>query len=122
MTTIYFLLYLLFNPRLAVGLLYVFNMDDRGQVIADVKTKRIIYANQSFLRHIGRSLEELRNKPFTDFINDAEDTDAAVEVLKDGQSLFSYENDYIRPDGSLAHCEWRAIIYDGNYVCTTKLK
>lgn len=122
MTTLYFLLHLLFNPRLAVGLLYIHNMDERGQVIADVKTKRIVYANQSFLRHIGRNMKELRSTTFTDFIKDADDTDAAVEVLQSGESLFSYKNDYIRPDGSLARCEWRAIIYDGQYVCTTKLK
>ena len=122
MTALYFLIYLLFHPRLAVGLLAIHNIDERGQVIADAKTDRIIYANKAFLDHVGRDIKELRSKPFIDFINESDSTEAIAKELKGGDTTYDFENTYIRPDGTKAVCVWRSVIHNGNYVCTVKLK
>ena len=123
-TNLTLLLKIFFNPKLAIGLYLIHNIDERGQVIAGVKSGKIIYANRPFLEHIGRSIIELRETPFIEFVAESSkgDTSAIVETLKHGLTVYDFENDYVRPDGTVARCVWRSIIFNGLYACTVKLK
>ena len=118
-----FLIKLLFNPRLALGLMLIHNIDKDGQVIADARTHRIIYANKSFLDHIGRDIKEMRSRPFIDFVPDQykDKTMKAADDLVHGLTVYNFENAYVRPDGTEAHVKWRAVVFGGIYACTVEL-
>jgi PAS domain-containing protein len=122
-TKILFLIRALFNPDLTFGLMLIHEIDSQGQVIADVKTDRIIYANKAFLKHIGRSIKEMRSKPFIDFVSDQYKgkTMKASDDLVHGMTVYDFENAYQRPDGSDAYLKWRAIVFGGLYACNVEL-
>lgn len=118
-----FLIKLLFNPRLALGLQLIHSLDDRGQVIADARTRRIIYANKTFLNHIGRDIKEMRSRPFIDFVSDQykDVTMKAADDLVHGTTVYNFENAYKRPDGTDARVKWRSVVFGGIYACTVEL-
>ena len=123
LTKILFLIRALFNPNLTFGLILIHEIDNQGQVIADAQSGRIIYANKAFLKHIGRSIKEMRSRPFIDFVSDQykDETMKAAEDLIHEQTVYDFENAYIRPDGSDAYLKWRAVMYGGLYACNVDL-
>lgn len=64
--------------------------------------------NPAFERTLGYSSEELLSRPFMEFIHpdDHADTRAALAQLTGGRELMTFENRYLRKDGSVCWLEW----------------
>ena len=97
---------------------------NRGSVVVNAKTRRVIHANRAFCKHVGRSLKELRSKPFTEFLhpNYRGDTEKKAEAMETRDEVAtSYKNAWIRPNGTEAGLMWDAVIFDGYYTCDVTL-
>jgi PAS domain S-box-containing protein len=84
--------------------------------VVDVKTKRILEANDALVRSLGYTAEELRAMTLYDIVaHDRESVDQNIErIMQDGQRSIG-ERQYRRKDGSTADVEvnTRAISYGG---------
>ena len=74
--------------------------------------KRLNYA---WVDTLGFSIEELKSRPFVEFVHedDREDTLRAAQKLADGISVVEFENRYQKKDGDYAWLLWNATL-DGN--------
>ncbi|MBE9176263.1 PAS domain S-box protein [Synechocystis salina LEGE 06155] len=65
--------------------------------------------NQQWSNTFGYSLEELKQRPFIEFVHpdDVEDTMQAVNQLRTGKNLTGFTNRYRCKDGSYRWLEWR---------------
>lgn len=74
--------------------------------------ERFVHANGAMLRLLGYSLEELKSRPFIDFVcSDEEarnDVRAAQEMLESGQDLTLHRTCYRTKDGRCVWLEWSA--------------
>ena len=66
--------------------------------------------NPAFERTLGYSSEELRSRPYVDFVHpdDRPATLRAGEELAHGRELIEFENRYLRKDGSVRWLQWNA--------------
>jgi PAS domain S-box-containing protein len=60
---------------------------------------------------LGYSIKELTGRPFLEFVHpdDRQSTASALEALNLGQAISSFENRYVRKDGSYVWLSWSAI-------------
>jgi PAS domain S-box-containing protein len=74
--------------------------------LADVETRRILEANQSFQRLLGYSSDEIHELTLYDFvIHEREDIDDKIQQILKGPSYFMGERRYRRKDGTLVDVE-----------------
>src|SRR4030042_1951936 len=74
--------------------------------LADVETRRILQANESFQRLLGYSLDEIPRLSVYDFVvHEKEDIDDKINQLLKGHSYFLGERRYLRKDGTLVDVE-----------------
>jgi diguanylate cyclase (GGDEF)-like protein/PAS domain S-box-containing protein len=68
--------------------------------------------NSAWQRCLGYSDEELRAKPFIDFVHpeDRERTEAEAAALFDGRETVAFENRYLAKDGSWHWLRWSSIL------------
>jgi diguanylate cyclase (GGDEF)-like protein/PAS domain S-box-containing protein len=68
--------------------------------------------NSAWGRCLGYSDEELRAKPFIDFVHpdDRERTEAEASALFDGRETVAFENRYLAKDGSWHWLRWSSIL------------
>jgi diguanylate cyclase (GGDEF)-like protein/PAS domain S-box-containing protein len=68
--------------------------------------------NSAWERCLGYSEEELRTKPFIDFVHpeDRERTEAEASALFDGRETVAFENRYLAKDGSWHWLRWSSIL------------
>ena len=105
------------------GLLHVFFSNNwRPLVLANVKSGKIVYANDSFLEAVGWDIKKFKDKPFIDFVceDDKEKTLAEMEHLKRGGHTSYFTNRYRKPDGSLIRVTWVSFVAYGWYFAEAK--
>lgn len=71
---------------------------------------RLTRVNPAFERTLGYSSEELRSRPFVEFIH-PDDRSATIRVseeLKHGSDVIAFENRNLRKDGSVRWLQWNA--------------
>jgi PAS domain S-box-containing protein len=87
----------------------IFNLSSDLIAVADFKGyfKRV---NPAFERTLGYSNEELRSRPYVEFVHleDRSPTLAATNELTQGRDVIEFENRYRRKDGSLVWLQWSA--------------
>src|SRR4051812_41227343 len=87
----------------------IFNLSSDLIAVADLAGhfKRV---NPAFERTLGRSSEELRARPYIEFVHpdDRALTLRAAEELAHGRELIEFENRYLRKDGSVRWLQWNA--------------
>jgi PAS domain S-box-containing protein len=87
----------------------IFNLSSDLIAVADVDGhfKRV---NPAFERTLGYSSEELRSRPYVDFVHpdDRARTLRAAEELAQGRGLIEFENRYLHRDGAVRWLDWSA--------------
>jgi PAS domain S-box-containing protein len=87
----------------------IFNLSSDLIAVADLEGhfKRV---NPAFERTLGYSSEELRSRPYVEFVHpdDRSRTLRAAEELGQGRQLIEFENRYLRKDGSVRWLQWNA--------------
>ena len=87
----------------------IFNLSSDLIAVADLegKFKRV---NPAFERTLGYSSEELRSRPYVEFVHpdDRSRTLRVADELAQGHKLIEFENRYLRNDGSLRWLQWSA--------------
>jgi PAS domain S-box-containing protein len=68
--------------------------------------------NPVWERVLGYSRDELRSKPFIEFVHpdDRDKTEVTAERIQPGLDLMSFTNRYIAKDGSVHTLQWRGIV------------
>ncbi len=68
--------------------------------------------NPAWERTLGYTRDELRARPFLDFVHpdDRSKTSTTAEKLQPGLDLLSFTNRYLSKDGSVRVLEWRAVV------------
>lgn len=68
------------------------------------------HVSASFVELLGYTEEELKSRPFTDFVykEDLSVTAEEYDGNKDGASSYDFENRYVKKDGSLVTLQWRS--------------
>jgi PAS domain S-box-containing protein len=77
----------------------------------------------SWEKVLGRDLEELRSRPFVDFIHpdDVEKTNALIaEQLSAGSPALNFENRYRHKDGHWVWLSWTAVLEDGVFFASAR--
>lgn len=76
---------------------------------ADGYFKRL---NQAWVDNLGYSIDELKSRPFVDFVHpdDLDKTIKATEKLAQGNVVVEFENRYRKKDGSYIWIVWNAIV------------
>jgi PAS domain S-box-containing protein len=74
--------------------------------------------NPAFARTLGYSGEELRSRPYVEFVHpdDRSRTLRATDELSQGRELVEFENRYLRKDGSVRWLQWSARSAPGERV------
>jgi PAS domain S-box-containing protein len=87
----------------------IFNLSPDLIAVADV-AGRFTRVNPAFERTLGYSSEELRSRPYVDFVHpdDRARTLRAAEELAQGRDVIELENRYVRPDGAVRWLQWSA--------------
>jgi PAS domain S-box-containing protein len=72
--------------------------------------------NDSFVKVLGYSREELLSRPFIEFIHkdDLEKTFDEVKLLSKNNSTVDFENRYVKKNGDLIYLSWRANLNASN--------
>jgi PAS domain S-box-containing protein len=87
----------------------IFNLSSDLIAVADFdgRFKRV---NPAFERTLGYSSEELRSRPYVEFVHpdDRSRTLRAADKLSHGRELIEFENRYLRKDGSVRWLQWSA--------------
>jgi PAS domain S-box-containing protein len=95
----------------------IFNLSSDLIAVADFEGhfKRV---NPAFERTLGYSSEELRSRPYVEFVHpdDRSRTLRATDELSRGRELVEFENRYLRDDGSVRWLEWSARSAPGEAV------
>ncbi len=68
--------------------------------------------NPAWETALGWSREELRSKPFIEFVHpdDRDKTEVTAERLRPGVELLAFQNRYICKDGSIKSLRWKAMV------------
>ena len=66
--------------------------------------------NENFSRVLGHSEEELLQRPFLDFVHEAdrEETVQQMAILREGQPVVRFRNRYLTASGDFIELEWMA--------------
>jgi PAS domain S-box-containing protein len=95
----------------------IFNLSSDLIAVADLEGhfKRV---NPAFERTLGYSSEELRSRPYVEFVHpdDRSRTLQAADELAAGQEVVDFENRYLHKDGSVRWLEWSARSSPGDAV------
>jgi PAS domain S-box-containing protein len=87
----------------------IFNLSSDLIAVADLQGhfKRV---NPAFERTLGYSSEELRSRPYVEFVHpdDRSPTLQAADELSRGRDVVEFENRYLRKDGSVRWLQWSA--------------
>jgi len=90
--------------------------------LADVETRQILQANQTFQRLLGYNSDEITKLTIYDFVNhEREDIDDKINHLVKGQNYFVGERRYRRKDGTFLDVEISVTLIpykDRNALCT----
>jgi len=79
--------------------------------IADMEG-RFVRVNKAFEDTLGYPLEEIRDRPFLEFVHpeDHEKTVAVMEeFIKQGKPVLTFENRYVRRDGTVRFFSWKCV-------------
>ena len=78
--------------------------------------------NPEWERTLGWSLEELRSRPFTDFIHpdDLEPTYAIIREMREGAPALNFENRYRAKDGSWVWLSWASVLRGGVFYAAVR--
>lgn len=85
---------------------------------ADAATNTFVDLNPAWERTLGWSLEELRARPFTEFIHpeDLQPTFAIIaEMVQHGREAVQFENRYRHKDGSWVSLSWYGVVRGGQF-------
>jgi PAS domain S-box-containing protein len=95
----------------------VFNLSTDLIAVADFEG-RFTRVNPAFERTLGYSSEELRSRPYVEFVHpdDRSRTLQAADELSQGHEVVEFENRYLREDGSVRWLEWSARSVPGEAV------
>jgi len=87
----------------------IFNLSSDLIAVADYDG-RFTRVNPAFERTLGYSAEELRSRPYVEFVHpdDRSRTLRAGEELQHGREVIEFENRYLRKDGSVRWLQWSA--------------
>jgi len=87
----------------------IFNLSSDLIAVADLQG-RFKRVNPAFERALGYSGEELRSRPYVEFVHpdDRSRTLEAAGELAQGRDLIEFENRYLRKDGSVRWLQWSA--------------
>ena len=87
----------------------IFNLSSDLIAVADFKG-HFTRVNPAFERTLGYSSEELRSRPYVEFVHpdDRPGTLRAADELAGGREVVEFENRYLREDGSVRWLEWSA--------------
>jgi PAS domain S-box-containing protein len=95
----------------------IFNLSSDLIAVADFEGhfKRV---NPAFERTLGYSSEELRSRPYVEFVHpdDRSRTLRASDELSQGHQVVEFENRYLREDGSVRWLQWSARSAPGEAV------
>jgi PAS domain S-box-containing protein len=95
----------------------IFNLSSDLIAVADL-AGHFTRVNPAFERTLGYSSEELRSRPYVEFVHpdDRSETLRAAEELSQGREVVEFENRYLREDGSARWLQWRARSAPGETV------
>jgi PAS domain S-box-containing protein len=95
----------------------IFNLSTDLIAVADF-TGHFKRVNPAFERTLGYSSEELRSRPYVEFVHpdDRSGTLRAADELSRGRELVEFENRYLREDGSVRWLQWSARSVPGEAV------
>jgi PAS domain S-box-containing protein len=95
----------------------IFNLSTDLIAVADFDG-RFTRVNPAFERTLGYSGEELRSRPYVEFVHpdDRSRTLRAADELSQGREVVEFENRYLREDGSVRWLEWSARSVPGEAV------
>jgi PAS domain S-box-containing protein len=95
----------------------IFNLSPDLIAVADFEG-RFTRVNPAFERTLGYSSEELRSRPYVEFIHpdDRSRTLRAADELSHGREVVEFENRYLREDDSVRWLEWSARSVPGESV------
>jgi PAS domain S-box-containing protein len=87
----------------------IFNLSSDLIAVADFNG-RFTRVNPAFERTLGYSSEELRSRPYVEFVHpdDRSQTLRAAEELAHGREVIEFQNRFLRDDGSMRWLEWSA--------------
>jgi PAS domain S-box-containing protein len=87
----------------------IFNLSSDLIAVADLNGT-FTRVNPAFERTLGYSSEELRSRPYVEFVHpdDRARTIRATDELAQGREVVEFENRYLRDDGSVRWLEWSA--------------
>lgn len=68
--------------------------------------------NPAFIKTLGWTTRQLRSKPFLEFVHpqDRDETLGAMEVLRHGNAVRTFENRYLCADGGYRNLSWNAYL------------
>jgi PAS domain S-box-containing protein len=77
-----------------------------------------LHINPAWEKLLGYTAEELKSRPFVDFIHpdDVQATQGETERLDQGLRTLNFENRYRAKDGSWKWLSWRAVPYEDNTI------
>jgi len=95
----------------------IFNLSSDLIAVADFNG-RFTRVNPAFERTLGFTSEELRSRPYVEFVHpdDRPKTLRATEELAQGREVIEFENRYLREDGSVRWLQWSARSAPGEAV------
>src|SRR4051794_5725245 len=87
----------------------IFNLSTDLIAVADVDG-HFTRVNPAFERTLGYSSEELRSRPYVEFVHpdDRSRTLRAADELAQGREVIEFENRYLREDGAVRWLQWSA--------------
>jgi PAS domain S-box-containing protein len=87
----------------------IFNLSSDLIAVADLDG-RFTRVNPAFERTLGYSSEELRSRPYVEFVHpdDRSRTLDVADGLAQGRAVIEFENRYLRKDGSVRWLQWSA--------------
>lgn len=88
---------------------------------ADAATNTFVDLNPAWERALGWTLEELRSRPFTEFIHldDLAPTFAVIaDMVARGLPAVNFENRYRHKDGSWVWLSWHSVVRDGSFYAS----
>ena len=87
----------------------IFNLSPDLIAVADLDG-RFTRVNPAFERTLGYTSEELRSRPYVEFVHpdDRSPTLRATDELAQGRDVVEFENRYVREDGSVRWLQWSA--------------
>ncbi|MFC1490660.1 PAS domain S-box protein [Candidatus Latescibacterota bacterium] len=88
----------------------IFNLSPDMIAIANSNTGYLLKINESWVKILGYSIEELLSKPLLEFVHpdDIESTISKIENQKYGESAVNFENRYLHKNGSYCWISWNA--------------